>query len=311
MKCDNCNANFTDGVFCNGCKRNMDFSCASISEAGYRKLGPERRASWRCPTCKLASVSPKSTKAPEVAVVEPVTMEMVLSEIRCIKTQLSKLPELLEDVKSIKNEIIELKAACDFNSAKLENLDARVVDIENKVLHIQQSDLNYSNDIALLKRDNINREQWSRMNNVEIKGVPLKTAENLFNIVECIAKVVDYTFPRTQVNYIARVPTHGSKQKSIIVSFINRYIKEEFVAACRARKHITAKDIGFLEDNQLIYINDHLIPEFKKLLTKVKELTKQKGYQYVWVKFCKIHIRRNDKSPVQIISKEADLNKII
>lgn len=310
MKCDICQSNFTDGVFCNGCKRNMDFTCASISEVGYRKLGTDRRAGWRCPSCKLASASPKSTKSSDPSTPEPVTLEMVLSEIRCMKMQLCKLPELLEDVKSIKNEITELKSACEFNSVKLENLDIRVTNVEKQILQIQQSDINQSKDIALLNRDNINREQWSRMNNVEIKGVPHKKTENLFNVVENISKFVGYSFPKTQINYIARVPTHGSNKKSIIVSFINRYVKEDFVAAARALKQITAKDIGFMGEDNSIYINDHLVPELKKLLTKVKERCKQKNYQYVWVKYCKIHIRRNDKSPVQIITKEMDLNKI-
>ncbi|XP_045457738.1 uncharacterized protein LOC123667950 [Melitaea cinxia] len=310
MKCSVCSSIYTDGVYCNGCQRNMDFSCASISEAGYRKLGPDRRAGWRCPQCKLASASPKPAKGSECAPPGAVSIEMVLSEVQDLKGQFSKLSEILEDVKSIKNEILNLKESFEFNSAKLESLESRVSDVENQVAKIQQSELKLSEDVALLKRDNTNREQWSRLNNLEIKGVPLKTNENLFNIIENISKIVGYAFPKTQINYIARVPTHGSKDKSIIVSFINRYIKEEFIAASRAHKRITTKEIGFAED-RFIYINDHLVPELKKLLTKTKELAKNKEYRYVWVKYGKIHVRKNDKSPVQIISKELDLNKLL
>ncbi|CAK1595945.1 unnamed protein product [Parnassius mnemosyne] len=72
----------------------------------------------------------------------------------------------------------------------------------------------------------------------------IKRDENLFSIVENICTQVGYTIPKHQINYIARVPTHFGKDKSIIVNFINRYIKEEFVAAARAKKFMTAKDIG-------------------------------------------------------------------
>lgn len=304
MKCASCNTYFNDGVSCNGCKRDFDFGCALISEAGYRKLGPDRRAQWRCPQCKTAS--PKTTAA------EQVTFETVLLELREQKVLLSRLPELINDVKSLKNEIMELKLSCEFNSAKLEEFESRIVTVENKVSSIQQSRSTISSDeIAALKKDNAHREQWSRLNNVEVKGVPIRNTENLFSLTEKISAAIGYSFPQTQINYIARVPTHNSKGKSIIISFINRYIKEEFVAAARAKKRILARDIGFTADENQVYINDHLTPETKKLLTRAKEIAKNKNYCYVWVKYCKIHIRKNDTSPAFIVSKESDLNKII
>lgn len=304
MKCASCNNHFTDGVYCNGCKRDLDFGCALISEAGYRKLGPDRRAQWRCPQCKIAS--------PKPAVADQVTLETVLKELREQKVLLSKLPELVNDVKSIKNEISELKLACEFNSAKLDEFESRIATVENKVTTIQQSQNNVSSEeIASLRKDNAHREQWSRLNNVEVKGVPMRNTENLFTITEKISTAMGYSFPQTQINYIARVPTHNSKSKSIVISFINRYIKEEFVAAARAKKRLLARDIGFAGDESQVYINDHLIPETKKLLTRVKEVAKKKNYCYVWVKYCKIHIRKNDTSPTHIISNERDLNKIV
>ncbi|VVC97563.1 unnamed protein product [Leptidea sinapis] len=59
MKCDMCKNEVNDGVQCAGCKRNLDYSCAGISETGYRKLGPERRAVWKCPQCKLLRTYPE------------------------------------------------------------------------------------------------------------------------------------------------------------------------------------------------------------------------------------------------------------
>lgn len=302
MKCASCGNHFNDGVFCNGCKRDLDFGCALISEAGYRKLGSDRRGSWRCPQCRSTSPKPAAV---------PVTLETVLLELREQKELLRRLPELVNDVKSIKDEITVLKLACEFNSAKLDEFESRIGTVENKVTSIQQSQNIISpEELTLLKKDNANREQWARLNNVEVKGVPIRSKENLFSVTESICTAVGYSFPRTQINYIARVPTHNNS-KSIIISFINRYIKEEFVAAARAKKRLLACDIGFAGDGNQVYINDHLTPETKKLLTRVKEVAKKKNYCYVWVKYCKVHIRRNDTSPTLIISKESDLNKIV
>lgn len=304
MKCANCGNHFNDGVHCNGCKKDFDFGCALISEVSYRKLGADRRVNWRCSHCK--SVTPKQTAS------ESVTLETVLSELREQKELLKRLPELLNDVKSIKDEIMELKLACEFNSTKLDEFESRIVTVEKKVTTIQQSQNSVSSDdIELLRKDNANREQWSRLNNVEVKGVPSRNAENLFSVVQNICTAVGYSFPQSQINYIARVPQHNSKNKSMIISFINRYVKEEFVAAARAKKRLLASDIGFATDGNQVFINDHLIPETKKLLTRVKELAKKRGFSYVWVRYCKIHVRKNDSSPSHVIAKESDLNKIV
>ncbi|KAL4719363.1 hypothetical protein ACJJTC_019492 [Scirpophaga incertulas] len=169
---------------------------------------------------------------------------------------------------------------------------------------VQDVDINkFSTEMAL-------KEQRSRLNNVEVKGVPLKTGENLFSIAEALTKAVGYSFPKTQINYIARVPIHNSKEKLIIITFINRYIKEEFLGAARAKKILTADDIGFRGNRQRVFVNDHLTQESKNVLTKTKAVAKEKNYSYVWVKHCKIHVGKNDTSRVVIVSTVNDLNKI-
>ncbi|KAL4720002.1 hypothetical protein ACJJTC_002382 [Scirpophaga incertulas] len=154
-------------------------------------------------------------------------------------------------------------------------------------------------------------EQWARLNNVEIKGVPSKKNENLFSILERMTKATDFAFSKLQVNYIARVPTHNSKNKHIVVSFINRYVKEEFVSAARSKKYITLADLDLGDSSTRVFVNDHLTAENKKLLNTVKSVAKEKNFAYVWVKYSKIHVRKNDTSPVMVIAKESDLNRIV
>ncbi|KAJ2951358.1 hypothetical protein O0L34_g13498 [Tuta absoluta] len=111
--------------------------------------------------------------------------------------------------------------------------------------------------------------------------------------------------------YQARVPTYKPTEKNIIMSFTNRYVKEEFIATARAVKDLSARDIGYTDSNQRIFLNDHLTPEMKALLTKVKNTAKDRNYLYVWVRYSKIHVRKNDTSHVIVISRENDLNKIV
>ncbi|KAF9795652.1 hypothetical protein SFRURICE_017725 [Spodoptera frugiperda] len=96
-----------------------------------------------------------------------------------------------------------------------------------------------------------------------------------------------------------------------LMSFLNRYVKEDFIAAARAVKDLSTSHIGFQGTSQRVYINDHLSVEYKKLLSRVKILAKEKCYEFVWVKHGKIHVLKNANSKVIIIRKETDLNKIV
>lgn len=309
MKCGSCGEVFSDGPQCGSCKKHFDFSCAGISEGGYRKLGPERRSAWRCPQCKATASSPNPTAISPT----PANMDSIMRELREIKEQLAGLPGLVQDVKRIKVELTELKESVQYTSATLDDHASRLSALENNIG--QLSDLNdkltdSQREVDKLRSELATKEQWVRLNNIEIKGVPLKKEENLFSIVDSLGKVTGYNVPKCQINYISRVPVFNSKEKVIIVSFLNRYVKEEFVAAARAKRSITQEDIGYPENKQRIYINDHLTPESKMLLTRTKVKAKEKNYLYAWVKYGKIHVRKNDTSPVLIIARDGDLNKI-
>lgn len=373
MKCALCKVSFNDGVQCSSCKAHLDFACANISESGYRRMGPDRIAKWKCPHCKIAASSPITgggmgagggAKMPPMSGYgkgsgdgkgssdgkvtddgkgsgggsggssgggsgagsagnsggssgggssDPVTLEAVLKEVRDLKLQLAGLPGFFDEVKVMKSELTELKASCEYSCAKVDDFGVRLSKLEQKIPALERMlDVVNStqNAVADLKKELGDREQWSRLNNVEVKGVPLRKDENLFSIINALSKKVGYEFPKSQINYISRVPTFNSKEKSIVVSFLNRYVKEEFIAAARAQKNLTASDIGFGGDTQRVFVNDHLTPEQKVRLTKTKALKKSRNYLYVWVKYCKIHVRKDDTSPVMIISKDSDLNKL-
>lgn len=306
-KCASCNKQFNDGVQCQGCKRHLDFSCASITEVGYRKLGAERRASWRCPICRGASPSPRSDH-------EPISLEMIMSELRDMKRQLSSLPTLVEEMRGIKDDITELKKSCEFTSSKVDEFQNRLLEMERKfpdIVQLQERLSQADDELIRLRGELQARDQLGRLNNVEIKGVPLKRNENLYTIIDTLGKTVGYEVAKSQINYIARVPIPNTKDKSIVVSFLNRYTKEDFVASARAKKIILARDLGYHDSQVRIFVNDHLSPHMKSLLTKTKALARTMEYQYVWVKFSKVHLRKNDSSHVIIIRTEKDLNKII
>ncbi|CAG9103056.1 unnamed protein product [Plutella xylostella] len=255
-------------ILCSVCSRHFDFPCSGITEAGYRKLG-DRKASWRCPSCKAGSspqVTPK-VSAPNV--------EQLYKELQLITKKLAPLTTLVEDVKTIRSDIDGLMASVENAHASIKDFNDSVNVLSSRLKLVEERmeiipDL--EKKLSDLQEETNQREQWLRANNLEIKGVPQKQGENLLDIVVKIGNELNYPVTKTSINYVARVPSRDtSTPKPIIVSFINRYMKEDFIAAARSlNKPLTPENIN-LHGTMRIYINDHLTVANKQLLLKTKE----------------------------------------
>lgn len=312
FKCNRCDTDFMDGVQCSVCQNRYDFPCSGITEAGYRKLG-DRKFSWRCSTCR--NPSPTPGKSPE--------FEGILSEIKFLSAQLATLPGLVEsvrkiqeelsDLKSIKTELIEVKSSVDSVHLSMKSITDKLARLDSEVQSLQSTKeqlTTLQQRVDQLERRANEDEQRSRLNNLEIKGVPFKSSENLYNILHKICEFVKYPISKEQIDYIARVRTRGdSNIKNIIVSLHNRYIKDDFIAAVRKCKSLTATSLGISGDNR-IFVNDHLTLKNKTLLNKTKTLAKERNFAFVWVKGCKIFVRKNTTSPVLYINSDTDLKRI-
>lgn len=230
-------------------------------------------------------------------------------EIAQLNLKLSPLVGLAEDVRSIKDNLHELKTKYAATSAQVIKLEQRMETVEKQ----QELVSSLSARIVDLESALNDNDQWLRANNVEIQGVPMKPNENLFDVISKIGHKICFPVNKSQVNYVTRVPSRNTQNpKSIILSFINRYAKEDFVAAARLnKKPLCPGDIGYESTATRIFVNDYLTVQNKMLLTKATEAAKKTDFEFVWVKHCKIMARKNSGSKVFQIRKESDLSKII
>ncbi|XP_013178998.1 PREDICTED: uncharacterized protein LOC106126076 [Papilio xuthus] len=326
LTCTRCKVEFREGAHCSSCQGHFDFPCAGITENGYRKLG-DRRNTWKCATCKVAGNSSPRPGSSKASV--PVDLEKVMEDLRCLTFQLAPLPSMIEtvkliqtdlkslkaditDLKLLKTDIADVKASMEFVQYSVEMLTGKVSALDKEVQELKKS----KDDLSILQRQVSDlrtvaqeQDQRARMNNMEIKGVPMTNSENLFSLVTNIGNLIQCPITKDQINYIARVPSRGNNRiKSIVVSVLNRYQKDDFVAAAR-KLTITAADLG-LQGGTRIFINDHLTVDNKILLNKAKALAKEKNFAFTWVKGSKIFMRRNPTSPIIAIRTEADLKKL-
>lgn len=322
--CYRCGVEARDGVQCSLCLKHYDFPCAGITEVGYRKLG-DRKTTWKCSTCKNSgAASPVPGKSPSgLNPFAATDLESVRIELRGLSEQMASLPKLLDavkaiqadllDLKSLKDEMSEVKTSLNHVHTSVDALSHRLIEIDREIEVLKGTKEEVSRltqRVQALEATLSEGEQRSRLNNIEIKGIPITNSENLYTIVSKISTKINCSISNDQINYIARVPSRNDKQnKNIIVSLHNRYLRDNFVSTARKCK-LSPMDLGLIGSNR-IFINDHLTLENKMLLNKAKTLTKERDFSFIWVKNCKILVRKNSTSPIHVIKTEADLRKII
>ncbi|KAL4707118.1 hypothetical protein ACJJTC_011444 [Scirpophaga incertulas] len=296
MKCASCLTEARDMAQCSICMKCFDFNCAGITESGFRKLG-DRKITWKCPNCKSgSSLRPTTTGSPSIQVLQNPDSEMIMTEIRKLSQQITALSTLAQDIKSIKEDIQQLKNSVEYAHRRSVNMNHRRSVMNQRIADLED----------FIKQ----KDQADRLNNAEVKGIPFKESENLFDVVSKLGAAIGCNVAKTEINYVVRVPTRiDPKKKNIIISFNNRYHKENFVACSRSHKNLSIADIGFDSDSK-IFINDHLTLENKKLLNKAKQIARDHGYSYIWVKNCKIFLRKDQTSPIKYVKSELDLKKL-
>lgn len=152
-------------------------------------------------------------------------------------------------------------------------------------------------------------KQFTRKQNIEIKGIPQEPNESLVEIIQRIGDKVEARLEPSDIDVVHRVPTREPAKTNIIVRFGSRSARDKLLQAAR-KKRLTTSDIGFAETCP-IYVNEHLCPEYKALLGMAIAKKKEKKWKFVWVAESKILARKTENSSVVHIATRADLAKIV
>lgn len=103
------------------------------------------------------------------------------------------------EMNELRKEIIEMKKSMDFMNTKFEAAKK-----ENELLVANNKRLEESN--ARLSARVAHLEQYSRLNNIEIRNVPI-TGENCTNILQLIEEKIECPVATDEVETVHRVPT--------------------------------------------------------------------------------------------------------
>lgn len=199
-------------------------------------------------------------------------------------------------------EHVKLSETVDFLSTEYDLMKAKQAEL------IASNNELSARNAALEKRVG-ELEQYSRLNNIEIKGVLVTEDENCHEILQTMANAIECPVEVTDIDVVYRVPTmsKNKNEKNIIVRFCSREKKNDFLRKARKARLCTS-NIGFSGNTDVpVFVNEHLTFENKKLFSKALSLKKEHHWQFLWTDNCRIKARKTEDSKVFRIDTERDL----
>lgn len=310
--CDLCTASISSkspGLKCCGsCNKFYHGKCVNLSKQDVsRFLQPD--AYWYCTTCRIKA----GPKRQSIIACDD-DSESSDSPI----FTLSILKDIQANIKSLNNKYEAVLESVNFCSNQITTFELTIKKLNDKIAAIEK--LSKENVELKLEINNLNvrvetLEQQSRLNNVEIQGVPEKSNENLYTIIEKIGEHIQCPMSTSIIDTVYRVSRHPSseKPKSIIVKFLSKQKRDEILAAAKAKRLTSSNNSPGLIIEGIshgLFVNEHLTNKNKLILIKAKEMAKKSSYKYIWARNGHIFARKNDRSKVFKILSESDIDKL-
>lgn len=181
--------------------------------------------------------------------------------------------------------------------------------------NIIEENANLKREVNDIKSHLRNMEQYSRRDNLEIVGVPYTNGENVYTILGKIATLIQIKYNSYDISIAHRLPvTSDFPNPAIIVKFISRECKAAWSKAAFAnRKRLTGAALNDAWASYSIYVNDHLTPYNKAILSKARKAVREHKIASVWCRDCKLFAKKRPDPrarPILLRTME-DLDKML
>lgn len=309
-KCKHCNRNINARnvkIQCKDCQGVFHAGCVDMTEEDVKFLQSGNEI-WRCDICKKTrreSLRLETDTEDQGAKNEDVlklSQEMRLES----KKQLEHLErELGKSVNNCHEKIGDLLLKFDDQSKIIKSY-------EEKFEVIIQENINLKSKVKSLEGRLDEIEQYSRVNCLEINGVPELKNENILEVVKSIGKSLGVEITEEMIDASHRMGSKkDGKHRGIIVKFTRRIIKEELLGKRKIKRNLNTHDLNMKNSPaEVVYINESLSPARRKILNAARALKKEKGYTFVWVRDGRIFLRKNEGDPVIVASTMDQLSSL-
>ncbi|XP_046688024.1 uncharacterized protein LOC124373690 [Homalodisca vitripennis] len=158
-------------------------------------------------------------------------------------------------------------------------------------------------------------EQYSRKQNIEIDGISETQREDIYAVLNDVGKAIGVELKKEKVVAAHRVPTFNKKSMPprflLVVRFTSYDEKDEWINGFKRVRPLMADKINpNFNSSTRVFVNEHVSPENKQLLSKTKEAAREKNYKYVWSRDGRIFVRRSEGEKCKRIDLSSDLEKL-
>lgn len=224
-----------------------------------------------------------------------------------------KLDFIINQIKALHSDLTAMKEEQKTVISSIESIQTEIRNINDTTK--THDSLIKENKVAILniKENFVAMQQYTRMNCIDILGIPITDNENLINIIEKISDIIGFQFNKNMLDICHRIPSRRlmqNKTSPIICKFVRRFDKYEFLKLKKQSGDILTSDLGLLGKADKIYINETLSMENRFLFKEAKKLQKENKIKYVWSSNGKVLVRKSDGNPVIIVKNVESLNSI-
>lgn len=288
LKCDKSVTSQKDGITCNVCSGLFHLACVGVrSASNNRKFKCEGCAKETSSVCSQGSLSERDSS---VGVLEAIAAFRKEFEERGDRTIL-KLDQMQSDINNVvaemsalKAQYLEIKVQCDGTSKTVE--------------HLESENARLSKEVDTLQREVSDLQQHTRKNNIIISGVPRTPSENVYMILEQIARVLDIRFDRYDISVAHRLAFGNDRRPpSIIVNFVSRSVKGEWLRSRRTKGDLTARELHPTFPEDRVYLNEHLTVQTREIFNAARTLKKANKLAGVWTNDGHVMVKKSVNSP--------------
>lgn len=210
--------------------------------------------------------------------------------------------EMRLELRSVKDSVKFCSDTCDETKA----IGADVKALRQEIGELIKINETLQNENKRLTRRVEELEQYTRLNNLEIKGI--KSDEDPADIVKKIGDVLKEPVASHDIDTCHRIPTRKPGETNILVRFVRRDKRHAFLAKARKQK-LTNDQLG-LSGTDSVYVNEHLTQTNKQLLGAAIARKKEVAWKFVWTSGGKVFARKDERMDAVRIQDLADLTKM-
>ncbi|CAB3249352.1 unnamed protein product [Arctia plantaginis] len=116
------------------------------------------------------------------------------------------------------------------------------------------------------------------------------------------------------VTRVAKLSPNNDRPRAIVAKLRTPRLRDTFLAAvskfnkAHGDDKLSSQHLGIGGPRVPVFVAEHLTPTAKKLHAAARVKAKELNYRYVWSRYGRIYVRRNEESQALLIKTTASLN---